>query len=629
VAAFPNPDGATVAAALDQHQKFQLPVVIRWTFVAGRDWPLWSAAVDLRGTEDRIANDVRGPYGVMYFNEGVGPAITAVRWGDKFVFAADAGGAEFGATAAPPDGIAWAWNTLNAGRRYNALSSGNYEFGLVDTVPFASSKYGDGFANARGATKMPGQACDYGMLAMPCGWEWAYQSFQDDAGPPARPKLAWGASPFLGSSLTTVYVSATQTEDIVPQGIVSYGVHVVMGRAGPGAPLTLARAAAPLEASPALSVAATPAGGGTVSYSVLGDAGGPYADAGRVLAPWASVKLVAAPGAGRSFVGWGGACAGVAGPECVIAMDQSLSVTARFSGGATRGDVNGDGKSDLFWRTTAPGTGLSWWTMNGNGTTATNFHDVPAEWQVADVGDLDGDGKADLVWRRPSDGASYLWLLDGFAFKGFADLGVLDPATWSLAGIADLDGNGKDDIVWRATDGTVYGWLMNGGAIASQGVIVSPGAQWIIAAIADMDGNGKADIVFRNVNDGGVFIYFLNGLSIASGTFVGIVDPAAWTIAGAGDFSGDGKADILWRHTSGDTWVWLMNGGTFVSAGGIGNPGTSWNVKAFGDYDGDGKVDLVWRHTDGTTYLWKMNGAAVSAFQPVLNPGGTWDIVAP
>jgi hypothetical protein len=295
----------------------------------------------------------------------------------------------------------------------------------------------------------------------------------------------------------------------------------------------------------------------------------------------------------------------------------------------SRGDVNGDGKSDLFWRTVAPGTGLSWWRMNGASASAANYHDVDPAWQIADVGDLDGDGRADLVWRRTSDGATYLWLLDDFAFKGFADLGVLDPAAWSLVGGADLNGDGKDDIVWRGADGTVYAWLMNGGVIASQGVISNPGTVWVIADLADMDGDGKADIVFRNATDGGVYIYFMNGLAIASGGYVGAVDPAAWTLAGAADFNGDGKADFLWRHTSGDTWVWLMNGATFQAAGGIGNPGTSWSMRALGDFDGDGKYDLVWRHTDGTTYLWRMNGLTVSAFEPIANPGGTWQVVAP
>lgn len=292
-------------------------------------------------------------------------------------------------------------------------------------------------------------------------------------------------------------------------------------------------------------------------------------------------------------------------------------------------DTNADGKADLFWRQAAPGLGLSWWTMNGNATVGANYHEVDSSWQIADVGDLDGDGRADVIWRRASDGANYLWTLDGLGFKGFFDLGILDPAQWTLTGIADLDGDGKGDVIWRGADGTVYGWLMNGGTIVNQGVVVNPGTQWVIADLADMDGDGRADIVFRNVNDGGVFIYFMNGLSIASGAFVGIVDPAAWTLLGAADFSGDGKADLLWRHTSGDTWVWLMNGGAFQSAGGIGNPGTSWSVKSLADMDGDGKVDLVWRHTDGTTYLWKMNGASVSSFLPVANPGGSWNVVAP
>ena len=294
---------------------------------------------------------------------------------------------------------------------------------------------------------------------------------------------------------------------------------------------------------------------------------------------------------------------------------------------ATRGDVNGDGMADLYWRDASGG--LSWWTMDGASASAANYHDVDPAWQVADVGDLDGDGKADLVWRRASDGAAYLWTLDGFAFKGFADLGVLDPASWTLVGTADLNGDGKDDVVWRGTDGTVYGWLMNGGTIASQGVISNPGTAWVIADLADMDGDGRADIVFRNATDGGIYIYFMNGLAIASGGYAGVVDPAIWTLVGAADFSGDGKADFLWRHTSGDTWVWLMNGATFQSAGGIGNPGAGWSVRSFGDFDGDGKADLVWRHADGTTYLWTMNGLTVSGYLPVANPGGTWQIVAP
>jgi hypothetical protein len=292
-------------------------------------------------------------------------------------------------------------------------------------------------------------------------------------------------------------------------------------------------------------------------------------------------------------------------------------------------DTGGDGRGDLVWREAAPGQGLSWWAMNGNAVTAANYFDVDSAWQVAQVGDLDGDGRADLVWRRASDGATYLWLVGGMGIRGYHDLGILSPAAWSLAGLADLNGDGRDDIVWRGVDGTVYAWLMDGGTIIGQGVIDNPGTQWVIATLADMDGDGKDDIVFRNANDGGVYLYYMDGLAILGGGFVGMVDPAAWTLTGAADFSGDGLPDLLWRHTSGDTWVWIMAANVFQSAGGIGNPGTSWQVKSLADLDGDGKTDIVWRHADGTTYLWKMNGKTVDAYLPVANPGGTWQLVAP
>jgi len=326
----------------------------------------------------------------------------------------------------------------------------------------------------------------------------------------------------------------------------------------------------------------------------------------------------------------GGTCGGsLAGTTYTTGTITAACTVAATFLPIVRGDTGGDGRADLFWREAAPGTGLSWWAMNGAVAGAASYFAVGAEWQVADVGDLDGDRKADIVWRRGTDGATYLWRLDGLAPAAFADLGILDPAAWTLVGAADLDGDGRADLVWRGADGTVYGWLMNAGAIASQGVIGNPGADWAIVDLADMDGNGRADLVFRNAASGQVFTWFMNGLALASAASPGTLDPATWQLLAAADFSGDGKADLLWRSTAGDTWVWVMNGASFVSGASIGNPGAGWTIRSVADFDGDGKADLVWRHTDGTAYYWKMNGAAVSSATPVANPGGTWQVIAP
>ncbi|HQY47701.1 MAG TPA: FG-GAP-like repeat-containing protein, partial [Usitatibacteraceae bacterium] len=383
---------------------------------------------------------------------------------------------------------------------------------------------------------------------------------------------------------------------------------------------------APPPVSYTLAVARYGSGAGSVSSSPAGIDCGATCQASYLQGT--GVTLTATPVAGSRFTGWTGACAG-AGP-CVVAMNAAASVTAVFAREVRRGDVNADGRADLFWRESGGGAGLSWWTMNGAGLTGYGYFEVPAEWQVADVGDLDGDGRMDLVWQRAADGATYLWRLDGLAPVGFHDLGILPPAEWALVGAADLDGDGRADLVWRhKATGMVYGWLMNGAAIVAQGVVAQVGLDWAIADLADFDGDGRADILWRRVADGATAVWFLDGLAPTGGGTIATVDPAQWLLVGAADFSGDGKADLLWRSVAGDVVVWVLDGGAFAASGYLGNPGIAWSVRALGDLDGDGRADIVWRHADGTMYLWRMNGTAAIAFEPMANPGGSWEIVAP
>jgi uncharacterized delta-60 repeat protein len=292
----------------------------------------------------------------------------------------------------------------------------------------------------------------------------------------------------------------------------------------------------------------------------------------------------------------------------------------------TRGDASGDARADLFWRDAA--SGFAWWTMDGAATLGSNFFDVGAEWQVADVADLDGDGKADLLWRHTGTGALYAWRLDGLVPAGYWDLGVPD-AGWSPVGAADLDGNGTADILFRHADGSLYAWLMQGATIASHGAIGTAPADSAIADLADVNGDGKTDIVWRRTTDGEVFYWLMNGLASLGGESMGTVDPALWTLIAADDFNGDGKADLLWRATTGEAYVWLMNGKTVLSTGSLGNPGGAWSIRAVADFTGDGKADLLWRHTDGSGYLWTLSGTTITAGVPVANPGGSWQVVHP
>ena len=51
-----------------------------------------------------------------------------------------------------------------------------------------------------------------------------------------------------------------------------------------------------------------------------------------------------------------------------------------------------------------------------------------------------------------------------------------------------------------------------------------------------------------------------------SETYAGTVPDTNYRIQAAGDYDGDTRADILWRNiVQGDVWVWLMDGTTKLS----------------------------------------------------------------
>jgi len=366
-------------------QRYQLPVIIRWTFIALRDYPLWSVDYDLSAVTDRVATDVRGPYGAMIFNNGAFPPVTALRWGDWYHFVADAGpNDDFAFVAGTAGGLPWNWSAQNSGRRYNVISAGSFEFGLVDTKSARNgSLYADGYSPSRKFTSAAVGGCaDAGILeAMPCPYEWPYQSFQYDFTPHTHPKLAWGSAPYLGTSIPQVYTNdepGNEYEPFAGTGHINYAVHIVTGRSGSGAPLTLARAAIAIEPNPVLTMTPSPGAGGVIQYTTLGAASSAVA-ASQAFSPWTSVRLVAVPNGGFTFSSWSGACAGVSGNTCMIALDQSRTVTANFVGGAGGGALSLSVPSiDFGFQSMGTISGQRFLTVTNTGGSAVTINGIAA-----------------------------------------------------------------------------------------------------------------------------------------------------------------------------------------------------------------------------------------------------------
>lgn len=154
------------------------------------------------------------------------------------------------------------------------------------------------------------------------------------------------------------------------------------------------------------------------------------------------------------------------------------------------------------------------------------------------------------------------------------------------------------------------------------------GAAWPYQARSnaahDFNNDGYSDIAWRDTS-GNLVVWLMNGGTIASGGGLGAV-PVSWSIVGQRDFNGDGKAAWLWRDTSGNTVMWFMNG-TAVSSGlGLGNIPTSWSVVGTGDFNGDGHGDILWRDTSGNTAIWLMNGGTIQSGGALGSIPITWSV---
>lgn len=211
-------------AAASAHQRFELPLTIRWVFEKGTDYPRIDTSLDLSATQaGQLAFDVRGPYGTVEFADGDASAtLHGVQWGD----------AAFHFTTKTPvaadltTNVAWDWSEpIGASRKYNALiarlgaRNELYELGLVE-LPLAGEAglvYGT-WADTRGLSSVgSGRALLSNDFP---GWQWPFQSAQysglSAAAPSTFKKFAWGSSNLYGSANVVQFLSNTLSVPVTP-----------------------------------------------------------------------------------------------------------------------------------------------------------------------------------------------------------------------------------------------------------------------------------------------------------------------------------------------------------------------------------------------------------------------------
>ena len=215
--------------------------------------------------------------------------------------------------------------------------------------------------------------------------------------------------------------------------------------------------------------------------------------------------------------------------------------------------------------------------------------------------------------RRGQPGCP-LELGDKAARRAVRALGTVKTITASAVDV--IGGAGNDTFI---SGGSGEKFTGNGGSDTFQGTSVNLNGD----TITDLSSGDKILITDGNLahfsfQQNGTTLTFDPDTSVSqttrtitlsnapTGRFIISADPVAgvdltYYAPPPADFNGDGISDVLFQNSSGEPFIYEMNGTNVIGGGSLTNPGPSWHPKATGDFNGDGYADILWQNSDGTS----------------------------
>ena len=234
---------------------------------------------------------------------------------------------------------------------------------------------------------------------------------------------------------------------------------------------------------------------------------------------------------------------------------------------AASGDFNCDGKTDLLWRHATSGD-VYMQLFDWNGRPSAGYmvyNERDPAWKIIDGADIDGDSCGDILWWNAATGRVYAMLMRGIVphWQGYI---YEEPNTaWKIVGVGRFDSTGKQLLWHNDVSGEVYlqRLTFTGYGVAQWGEIVyqEPDVAWKIAAVLDLDGNFRSDILWRNEKTGHVYGMIMNGAWIMSQGTIYIEPNLDWKLVATYDYDLDLCGNLLWRNEAdGRVFMHQLNG---------------------------------------------------------------------
>ncbi len=148
------------------------------------------------------------------------------------------------------------------------------------------------------------------------------------------------------------------------------------------------------------------------------------------------------------------------------------------------GDVNGDGRVELFFHHVTNRTTMTWFLDTNGMKSATNTMKapIPVGWNMRCAGDVNGDGLSEIFWQH-DNGSTAVWFLNtnGTHKVGRPIYSKKLPAGWRLEAAIDVNGDNRSELIWSHTNGSTAVWFLNTNGTHKVGRKISSSpvaAQW-------------------------------------------------------------------------------------------------------------------------------------------------------